>query len=124
MLSHLRDFSLTPIEDGWPFLRLSSGGPEEVHFLAVEVGRILPDYAVELSDADAEALRLPGTVYAMIFNIVTVHSSEPSYITVNLIGPVVVNCVTQTGRQVIIQSGERYSTMHVLVDERSQAVAA
>lgn len=123
-LGALKRFTLSPVVGSWPFLRLSSEGSDPVHFLAMEAGQVIPAYQVELGDEEAEALTLQDEQNAMVINLVTVHSSEPQYVTVNLIGPVVINRQTGIGRQVIILNSERYSTMHALVDERTQAAAA
>ena len=54
----------------------------------------------------------------MVFNIVAIHSHEPQYVTVNLVGPIVVNRHTLIGQQVIIENSSDFSIEHVLVDQR------
>jgi flagellar assembly factor FliW len=54
----------------------------------------------------------------MVLNIVAIHSHEPQYVTVNLVGPIVVNRRTMIGQQVIIENSSDFSIEHVLVDQR------
>ena len=61
---------------------------------------------------------------AQVLNIVTVHSSRPHFVTVNLVGPVVVNRHTNIGRQIIILNWSRYSSQHPLIDQRPRISAA
>ena len=56
-----------------------------------------------------------------IYNIVTIHSLQPQHVTVNLVGPIVVNRHTLIGKQVILANFDQYSAQHVLIDERPGA---
>lgn len=123
-LAHLRSFEVTNVESGWPFVNLRSLGDEELNFLAIEPYDVIPGYEIELSDEEAETLGLHDAEDALIYNIVTVHASRPQHVTVNLIGPVVVNRRTLIGKQVIIANGDKYSTTHALIDERCASNAA
>ena len=93
-------------------------------FLVIEPNGFIPGYELELCDEDAESLRIETGDDALVLNIVTVHSLTPQHVTVNLVGPVVVNRQTLIGRQVIIANSDRCSTHHTLVDERQAANAA
>jgi flagellar assembly factor FliW len=123
-LTHLRRFEISPVLGGEPFVRLASLGDEEIEFLAIEPRDIIPGYEIELSDEDCEALRITNSEDAIVFNIVTVHSSGPQYVTVNLVGPLVVNRATLIGKQVVIENRTRYSTKYALADERELALAS
>lgn len=123
-LAHLRQFELTFVEGGWPFVQMKSIADEELNFLAIDPRGVIQGYELEINDDDAEALGLKDADDALVYNIATVYSSEPQHVTVNLIGPVVVNRRTLLGKQVIIANSDRYSTMHALIDERESAHAA
>ena len=71
-----------------------------------------------MSDDDAELLQLQVATDALIYNIVTIHSLQPQHVTVNLVGPIVVNRHTLIGKQMIIANFEHYSAQHELIDER------
>lgn len=120
-LSELREFELAPIAESWPFLNLQSRGDLEIEFLAVEAKNVISDYAVVLSDEDALALNLAASDDALVLNIVTVHSMRPQFVTVNLAGPIIVNRHSLLGKQIVLQPGEKFSTIHPLIDERADA---
>jgi flagellar assembly factor FliW len=123
-LAHLRQFEISSIDGSWPFVSMRSLGEEEINFLALEPQNAIPAYDIEVSDADAEALNLVNAEDAIVFNIVTVHSTQPQFVTVNLIGPVVLNRHTLVGRQVILANSDQFSAKHVLIDERGGTLLA
>lgn len=102
----------------WPFVTLRSPEPGGLQFLAIEPHDFVQDYVLELNDIDTETLGITRVEDALVFNIVTVHSLEPQFVTTNLIGPVIINRNTRVAKQVIITNSDRYSARHVLVDER------
>jgi len=117
-LPEMRRFEVAPISGSWPLLSMRSAVGEEVAFVVVEPQTLIAGYELEINDEDADLLRLRAATDALLFNIVTIHSLEPQYVTVNLVGPVVVNRHTSIGKQVIIANFESYSALHTLVDER------
>ena len=122
-LANLRRFELTFVEGGWPFLQMKSVSDEELSFIAIDPRGVIPGYELELSDEDAEVLGLDNADDALVYNIATVYSSQPQYVTANLIGPVVVNRRTLIGKQVIIANSDKYSAMYPLIDERPARAA-
>ncbi len=123
-LTHLRRFEMTVVDRGWPFVQMKAIGEDELHFLAIDPRGVIAGYELELNDEDAEALGLEDEDDALIYNIATVHSTQPQHVTVNLIGPLVVNRRTLIGKQVIIANSDQFSTLHALIDERQAASAA
>ena len=117
-LPELTQMEIVREPESWPFVTLRSPEPDGFEFLAIEPYDFVPGYVLELNDLDAELLGLACGEDALVLNIVTVHSSEPQFVTTNLIGPVVVNRHTLVARQVIIANSDAYSPRHVLVDER------
>ena len=109
--------------DHLPFLWMKLHGPEVLHFIVIEPGGIVPGYEPEIFDEDALNLDLRTPAEAMILNIVTLKRQQPVEATVNLIGPLVVNRRTRTGRQLVISNYSRYSAHHSLV-ENPQASAS
>lgn len=117
-LPELTQMEIVREPESWPFVTLRSPKSEGLEFLAIEPYDFVPGYVLELNDLDTELLGLASSEDALVLNIVTVHSSEPQFVTTNLIGPVVVNRRTLAARQVIIANSDAYSPRHVLVDER------
>jgi flagellar assembly factor FliW len=123
-LPKLTSFSLGPVPNSWPFLSMKWLGEERMNFVVIDSIGLIPDYEVELGDEDAEALQLDSAKDALVLNIVTVHSTRPHYVTVNLVGPVIVNRRTSIGKQVIILNWSRFSSQHPLIDQRTHTNAA
>jgi flagellar assembly factor FliW len=119
-LQEMRQFDVAPIPGTWPLLAMRSTENDAVCFAVVEPYTLVGGYNLDLNDDDVEQLRLQSATDVLIFNIVTIHSLRPQYVTVNLVGPIVVNRHTLIGKQIIIGNFEQYSTQHVLIDERGK----
>ena len=117
-LQEMRRFDIAPIPATWPLLSMRSTQNEEVCFAVVEPQTLIAGYELEVTDDDAEQLRLNSAADVLVFNIVTIHSLLPQFVTVNLVGPIIVNRHTLVGKQIIIANFEQYSAQHVLIDER------
>ena len=112
------------LPDHLPFLWMKLNGSDSLHFIVIEPGGIVPGYEPEIFDEDAAQLDLRSPEEAMILNIVTLKRHQPVEATVNLIGPVVVNRRTRTGRQLVISNYSRYSAHHSLVENPQAASIA
>jgi flagellar assembly factor FliW len=111
--------------DHLPFLWMKLHGPtDNLHFIVIEPGGIIPGYEPEIFDEDAEQLDIKDPTEAMILNIVTLRKQNPVEATVNLIGPVIVNRRTRLGRQLVISNYSRYSAHHSLVENPQAPVYA
>jgi flagellar assembly factor FliW len=119
-LRHLTHFELDPPGEGMPFQVLRTLGDELFEFVVVDPNVLLEGYTCVLRDEDADSLRLSSVGDALILNIVAIHSHEPQHVTVNLVGPIIVNRTTLMGQQVILANSGDWSTEHVLVDQRPQ----
>jgi len=121
-LAGLKKFKVMPIEGSSPFMVMRANNEDRFDFIVIEPCGVVPNYALELTDNDAEELQISGADDAIVLNIITVHSMEPQYVTVNLVGPVVINRRTLIGKQVIAANADLYSTQAVLIDERAGTV--
>lgn len=81
-------------------------------FVVTDPWGVFPDYAPEISDADAAQLGLERFEDARVFAILTV-PSNPSEITVNLRAPIVVNLPLRRVKQVVLLNDE-YHTRHLM----------
>lgn len=113
------------LPDHLPFLWMKlRSAADDLHFIVIEPGGIVPGYEPEIFDHDAEQLDLRDSAEAMILNIVTLKRQHPVEATVNLIGPLVVNRRTQIGRQLVISNYSRYSANHPIVENPQAPVFA
>ena len=83
-------------------------------FIVIEPGGIIPNYSVEISDRDVESLEITGAEDTMILNIVTLPHDQSGKISLNLVGPIIVNRRSLVGKQCIINNHEQYSARHIL----------
>lgn len=112
-----RRAELLYLPDHLPFLWMKlRSDRDELHFVVIEPGGIIPGYEPEIFDADAEDLDLRTPAEAMILNVVTLHRRQPVEANVNLIGPIVVNRRTRIGRQLVVANYSRYSASHPLIE--------
>jgi flagellar assembly factor FliW len=113
-----RRAELLYLPDHLPFLWMKlRSDKDDLHFVVIEPGGIVPGYEPEIFDADAEDLDLQSPAEAMILNIVTLRRRDPVEASANLIGPLVVNRRTRIGRQLVISNYSRYSAHHQLVEQ-------
>lgn len=109
-------FSVVYQEDQLPFCWLRLIGPvDELHFVVVEPGNVLPDYEPEIYDEDAALLELTEPGDAMVLNIVTVNHGKSTSATINLTGPIIINRRTGRAKQVVLSNHGNYSARHPLV---------
>ncbi len=109
---HFRDCLLIANAAEEPFLRLQAQNDPALTFLLLEPVFVLPDYQPDLPDQDMDFLGLSDSRDAQLFNIVTVRG--PGRATINLKGPIVFNCATGVGKQVIPNNAADYSVRHPL----------
>ncbi len=113
------------LPDHLPFLWMKlQSAVDDLHFIVIEPGGIVPGYEPEIFDSDAENLGIENPAEAMILNIVTLRRQRPVEATVNLIGPIVVNRRSRIGRQLVISNYSRYSAHHELLEHPQAASLA
>jgi len=103
-----------------PFMWLKGCGTNKCSFIVVEPFSLVKDYEIEISDSDIESLGIKSPTDAMILNIATLHKGHKSQITLNLVGPVIINRRTLEARQVIINNAQKYSANHLLFEASVQ----
>ncbi len=112
------------LPDHLPFLWMKlQSAVDDLHFIVIEPGGIVPGYEPEIFDSDAENLGIENPAEAMILNIVTLRRQRPVEATVNLVGPIVVNRRTRQGRQLVISNYSKYGAHHPLVESAEPARA-
>ena len=97
----LKAYRLFEPKDGYPLKFLQSVDREDISFSCIDVGAIKPDYTVPMGDADAQALALEEPADALILALLSI-PEDPSRMTANLAGPVVINVKTLQARQIVL----------------------
>ena len=97
----LKTFRLFEPADGYPLKFLQAVGHEDISFTCIDVVAIKPDYEVPMSDADAQSLAIEEPADALILALLSI-PEDPSRMTANLAGPLVVNVKTLQARQIVL----------------------
>lgn len=95
----VRRFALIDAGDDATYFWLQAIDDPQLAFLAVVPWAFYPEYEPELSDSDQELLALADASDALVLCLLTV---ADEVITANLLGPLVVNAHTRSGRQVVL----------------------
>ena len=111
-----RRFALVNVADDSAFQLLQSLDEPDVAMIVTVPWLFFPEYAPELSELERRELQLEGKEDAVIFSAVTLDADQ-STISLNLLGPFVVNAKTRRGRQVVLaDSGYPVRATATLVD--------
>ncbi len=102
-------------EDGSPFRWLQCVEDGDLAFVIIEPLNFMFAYDLDISDGDAAFLGLERAEDAVLYAIVTI-PENPSDMTANLQGPLVINVKTRKGRQVI-STNSRHSVKTRILDE-------
>ena len=97
--SEIREMELLYDQEELPFMWLREDKKDGLAFIVLEPGGIIPEYSVEITDADVEILGVTGAEDTMILNIVTLSPEQPGVISLNLVGPIIVNRLTLVAKQ-------------------------
>jgi len=97
---------LTPAKG--PFWWLQSVDTPDLAFVVVDPRTSVPGYEVKLISEEHKRLGLDGTAEVVVLSLVTMHIN-PLDITMNLLGPLVINPANMTALQVVME-GCGYST--------------
>ena len=97
-----------------PFMWLREKKQDGLAFVVIEPSGVVPSYSVEISDADVQVLGITGSEDTMILNIVTISPEHPGKISLNLVGPIIVNRLNLVAKQCIINNHEEFSARHMI----------
>jgi flagellar assembly factor FliW len=92
--------------DGYPLKFLQAVDQPSVSFVCMDPVGLKPDYAVPLTEGDAETLAIETPGEALVLTLVVI-PADPRRMTTNLAGPLVINTRTRVGLQVALP-GDRF----------------
>lgn len=110
---------LDTMDENSPLKWLQSYDEPELAFVIVRPIDFMREYELAVSMNDIEAVGAEGAENLLVFAIVTI-PSNPSEMTANLQGPVIINPEKRLGRQAISLS-DKYSVRHRILDEMKKA---
>jgi len=100
----------------YPLKFLQSVDQPDVSFTVIDVAAIKPDYQFDLNEEDAAHLLLEKPEDALVLALVVI-PKDPSQMTANLAGPVVINALSRQGRQIILNP-ERYPLKYPVIADQ------
>ncbi|MBN2059009.1 MAG: flagellar assembly protein FliW [Deltaproteobacteria bacterium] len=110
-----KDFVILEHKTGSPFCWLQSLTHPDLAFVITDPHVAYPSYLSDLSAEDRYHLHQEENEEDIfIFTLVTIPPGKPKEATVNLLGPIVINTGSGTGKQVIL-SHSGYNHRHPLI---------
>ncbi len=107
-------------QEGSPFRWLQSTKDGNLAFVIIEPLNFMFEYDLEISDADAAFIKLTQAEDAVLYTIVTI-PANPSDMTANLQGPLVINAKNRQGRQVISNKAEHILKARIIDEMKKRA---
>lgn len=111
----LEKFFLVDLEGLEPFKLLHSLEDNDIGMIVISPYDFFQDYEVKLSQETINNLNIKSPDEVKIINTVTLNS-DPSKITTNLQGPIIINISNNLGEQIIIDNS-KYKVKQPLVKE-------
>lgn len=116
-----RTFYLLEMKELEHFYWLQSGDDQELAFILVNPRLFLADYVLDVDDNDFAMLAVKDSSNTMDFVVVNI-PGDATQMTMNLLGPVIINTENNIGIQTISNRSE-YGTKHRMFDTDAGTVA-
>lgn len=98
-----------------PFKWLQARDEESIAFIIIRPSDFIVDYVPDIPQGDIEFVGAASPDELLVFSIVTI-PEDPSKMTANLQGPIIINPKKRLGRQAISMN-DRYFVRHLILDE-------
>ena len=108
------NYALFDDPDSEPFQWLLSTENPQLGFVVVNPLYLWPTYDPKISRDDLQTLEVAKPEDILLFSIVTL-ANDPTQVTANLSGPLVVNSANRKARQLALLD-DRYTTKHRILD--------
>ena len=113
--SQLSKYVIIEKDEYGPFKWLQSVEESDIAFVIVDPTFFFPDYKLELHEKELEELNFQQMKELILYVIVTV-PSDPSQVSADLLGPLVINFKKRIAKQVVMPNSP-YTTKHYILDE-------
>jgi len=110
----VKDYVIFDHDQDVPFKWLQAVDVPDLAFLIMDPFLLLPDYQIELWESDHRELGIHDMANLSIFVILTVPAGDPTRMTANMRGPVVVNGENRSAKQLVLVNSP-YHTRHPLL---------
>ncbi len=109
-----KDYILLEHKPGSPLFWLQSTTAPYLAFVTINPLPVKKDYLKDLQDVEKRIFKGAEDGRVIVLVIVTIKQDDVSPVTMNLMGPLVIDAKTQIGRQVILEKSG-YSHRHPLI---------
>ena len=120
---YIKKFALLDADDQKsPFKWLQAMDEPELAFVVIQPEDFMAEYKLVVSQSDLEAVEAKEKDALLVLSIVTI-PENPSEMTANLQGPIIINPEIKLGRQAISLS-DKYHVRHNILEEMKKAEEA
>ena len=112
---YIKKFALLDEKDS-PFLWLQAYDEPDLAFVLISPLEFLEEYSLVISQVDLDEVGAKSPEDLLVFAIVTIPPENPSSMTANLQGPIIINPNERKGKQAISLS-DKYRVRHGILDE-------
>ncbi|MGC9324739.1 MAG: flagellar assembly protein FliW [Desulfomonilia bacterium] len=113
-----KKYVLFPHSEKSPFFWLQSVEDGELAFVVMNPHLVKPDYSIDLEQETLQELGSEKTEDLELLCIVTIPRGRPEDMTINLLGPLIINAHTRSAVQVIADS-EKHSHRHPIISGKT-----
>lgn len=106
-----RDYAILDHKPGTPFYWLQSLDLPELAFVMMDPFAVCGDYLKDLPVQEKEPFEGRESRRILIFALATIPAGKVEQMTVNLLGPLVIDAETRVGRQIVL-TNSGYDTRH------------
>jgi flagellar assembly factor FliW len=112
-----KKYILFPHSEGSPFFWLQSVEDGDLAFVVLNPQIVKPDYTVDIEEGVLNELDVKEPSDLEVMCIVTIPQNQPERMTINLLGPIIINSQNRSAIQVICDK-QSYSHRHPVVTEK------
>jgi len=115
--SNNKQFVLFPHTEGSPFFWLQSIEDGSLAFVVMNPQLVKQDYSIDIEENVLEELDAKETTDLDVMCIVTIPHDHPKKMTINLLGPIIINADKRCALQ-IVRTDENYSHRQPVLAEK------
>ena len=112
-----KQYILFPHSERSPFFWLQSVEDGELAFVVMNPRLVKTDYSVDVDENVMNELDVKQEAEIEVVCIVTIPRNDPKHMTINLLGPIIINTQSRCAVQVICDS-QSYSHRHPVIQEQ------
>lgn len=116
--SKSRRFILFPHTEGSPFFWLQCIDDGNLAFVVMNPQIVKPDYTINIEEEVLNDLKAKDLKGLDVMCIVTIPQKQPEKMTINLLGPIIINANNHSATQVVCSNAD-YSHQHPVITKKS-----